>query len=76
MDGSKKLIAPEEITVPTLVICGDKDPYLNYDLVNAALEHLPEGSELEVLEGGSHVVYIEKPYYRTFQDKLLRFLEQ
>ena len=75
MDGSKKLIAPEEITVPTLVICGDKDPYLNYDLVNTVTDHLPEGSSLEIIEGASHVAFIEKPYHRDFQARLMRFLK-
>ena len=76
VDASRKLIDLEKITVPTLVMCGDTDTYLNYDLVNAVLDHLPEGSELDVLEGGSHVVFIEKPYYREFQDKIIEYLEK
>ena len=76
LDKARSLIDLEKITVPTLVICGDTDPYLNYDLVNAVLDHLPEGSELDVLEGGSHVVFIEKPYYREFQDKIIEYLEK
>ncbi|MCR5301774.1 MAG: alpha/beta hydrolase [Lachnospiraceae bacterium] len=75
VDGSERLIDLNRITVPTLVICGDKDPYLDYDLVNDSLKHLPDGSKLEIIEGGSHVVYIEKNCYRLFQDKLLDFLE-
>ena len=76
VDSSVPLIDLEKIAVPTLVICGDSDPYLNHDLVKQSLSHLPEGSELEIIEGGSHVLYIEKPYYHTFQDKLLKFLEE
>ena len=57
----------EKITVPTLIICGDQDPYLNYDLVYAAPERLPEGSALEVIKGASHVAFIEKPYHQDFQ---------
>ena len=41
--------------------------------VNVA-EDLPEGSALEVIEGASHVAYIEKPYHRDFQDRLAKFL--
>ena len=70
-----KLIDLKQITVPTLIICGSKDPYLNYDLIDTALEDLPDGSELEVIEGGSHVVLVEKPYYHDFQERLIRFLE-
>lgn len=73
---SERLIDLTKLTVPTLVICGSRDPYLNYDLVLAAEEELPEGSALEVIEGASHVAYIEKPYYHAFQSKLIRFLEQ
>ena len=74
MDSSEKLIELTSITVPLLVICGSNDPYLNYDLVNDCMTCLPEGSELEVIPGGSHIVMYEKPYYRDFQDKLIRFL--
>ena len=72
----EKLIDLKQISVPTLIICGSEDSYLNYDLVNTALEDLPEGSELEMIKGGSHVVMAEKPYYHDFQDRLIRFLEK
>ena len=73
---SEKLMDLSKITVPTLVICGDKDPYLNYELVNSSLESLPDGSALEIIKGGSHVVYIEKPYYQDFQDRLINYLKK
>ena len=74
---SERLIDLDGITVPTLVICGDRDPYLNYDLVYTTLEHLPEGSAMEVIPGASHVAYIEKPYHVDFQTRLMliSFLE-
>lgn len=74
VDQAKSLIDLKKITVPTLVICGDKDPYLDFDRVNVVLDDLPEGSALEVIEGASHVAFIEKPYYRDFRDRLIRFL--
>ena len=70
----EKLIDLSALTMPTLVICGDQDPYLNYDLVNRVMDELPDGSRLDVIEGGSHVVYVEKPYYRDFQNRLISFL--
>lgn len=76
VDQSEKLIDLSRITVPTLVICGGSDPYLNYDLVNASLDELPEGSQLIVIDGGAHVIMYEKPYYQEFQEKLLAFLNQ
>ena len=73
---SEKLIDLTRISVPTLVICGSNDPYLNFDLVNASLDSLPEGSALEIIEGGAHVIMYEKPYYQEFQKRLTAFLNQ
>ena len=75
VDPSNLLIDLAQIRMPTLVICGDQDPYLNYDRVNRCLDDLPDGSVLEIIPGGSHVVYLEKPWYHNFQDRLLRFLQ-
>ena len=58
------------------MICGDKDPYLNYKLVKKSLKSLPKGSRLEMIKGGSHVVFVEAPYYRDFQKRLMKFLEK
>ena len=74
VDKSEKLIELSKITVPTLVICGSSDPYLNFELVNASVNELPEGSELKVIDGGAHVIMYEKPYYKEFQSKLSEFL--
>ena len=72
---TQRLIDLSGITVPTLLICGDSDPYLNYELINGALDELPDGSSLEMIKGASHVAYIEKPYYRDFQNRLVQFLK-
>ena len=71
---SEKLIDLTRISIPTLVICGSNDPYLNFDLVNASMDSLPKGSALEVIEGGAHVIMYEKPYYNEFQKRLIAFL--
>jgi pimeloyl-ACP methyl ester carboxylesterase len=76
VDQNEKLIDLSKITVPTLVICGGSDPYLNYDLVNSSLGELPESSRLEVIDGGAHVIMYEKPYYKEFQSRLIAFLNQ
>ena len=75
VEKEQSLIDLEEISVPTLVICGDEDPYLDYDRVNSVLEHLPAGSALKIIEGASHVAFLEKPYYHDFQESVKRFLE-
>ena len=72
---TEKLIDLSVITVPTLVICGDKDPYLNYALVDEVLCDLPEGSVYEKIKGASHVAYIEAPFYQHFQNRIVEFLK-
>ncbi|SCW61958.1 hypothetical protein SAMN02910456_02201 [Ruminococcaceae bacterium YRB3002] len=42
---------------------------------NKVLDDLPGGSELEVIEGASHVAYVEAPYYQDFQNRLVQFLD-
>lgn len=76
VDKSKELIDLTKITVPTQVICGSSDPYLNFDLVNSSLDKLPEGSKLKVIDGGAHVIMYENTYYHKFQKALIGFLNQ
>lgn len=73
---SEKLIDLSKIEVKTLLICGGSDPYLDYDLIDSSSGVLPEGSRLEIIEGGAHVIMYERPYYKTFQKKLVDFLNQ
>ena len=75
VDESINLIDLERISSPTLILYGNKDPYMNTDLLNSALESLPEGSELQMIEGGSHIMMYEKPCYREFQDRIIGFLK-
>ena len=70
-----KLIDFTRVVAPTLIICGDKDPYLNWELIADATAFLPKGSKLEVIEGGAHAVFLEKPFHRDFQERLIRFLK-
>ena len=76
VSAEEKLIDLSAIQTPTLVICGSVDPYLNYDLVDVALDSLPEGSELKKIEGASHALFLEEPYYHEFQDTVLDFLAE
>jgi pimeloyl-ACP methyl ester carboxylesterase len=71
---TEKLIDLSTLTLPTLIICGDSDPYLNYELVNSSLSSLPTDSALEVIKGASHVAFIETPFHADFQDRLVNFL--
>ena len=76
VDESIKLIDLERISSPTLIIYGNKDPYMNMDLLSSAPGSLPEGSDLLMVEGGSHILMYEKNCYREFQDRIVGFLKQ
>ena len=74
VDQSVVLIDLASIPTPTLVLCGDADPNLDFDAVNASLGLLPAGSALEIIPGGGHLVMYEKPFYHEFQQCLTTFL--
>lgn len=74
VDESVVLIDMSKITVPTLLIYGDVDPYLNYDLIDKMFKELPEGSRKKIIKGAAHCAYIEKPFYHDFQNTIIEFL--
>lgn len=76
VDNSVELINLPSISSETLIICGDKDPYLNYSLIRNSSDKLPEGSKLVVIEGAAHCLMMEKPYYHKFQKEVLDFLKR
>ena len=76
VDESKTLIDLGRISSPTLLIYGDRDPYMNIDYLGTALHYLPEGSEQKMIEGGSHIMIYEKNCYREFQDSIAAFLRK
>ncbi|MCQ2735523.1 MAG: hypothetical protein MJ212_06235 [Alphaproteobacteria bacterium] len=49
---------------------------MNLSAVNSCIDILPDGSDLEIIKGASHVMMYEKPYYHTFRDKVIAFLEK
>ena len=72
---SVRLIPFEKIKVPTLVLCGDKDPYLHLDRIREAMPELPKGSKLEIISGAAHAMMMEKPYYQQFRQQVIDFLK-
>lgn len=76
VDKSKKLIDVSKFKVPTLIIYGDNDPYLNYESLESILQLLPKYSAVKIIKGGSHVAFVEKPYYKEFQKDLINFLNK
>jgi pimeloyl-ACP methyl ester carboxylesterase len=73
VDPEKRLIPMADIKAPTLLIVGDKDPYVPAALREEALETLADG-RLIVIEGAAHAMMMEKPYYKEFQARVLEFL--
>ena len=74
VDKSVELIDLTKTSNPTLMIYGDADPYLDLEKLAEAAKLLPKGSEVEIIRGGSHAIMLEKPFYRAFQEKVIRFL--
>lgn len=72
---SVRLIPFENIKVPTLVIGGDKDPYLYLDAIREAMGDLSPASKLEIIPGAAHAMMMEKPYYKIFREKVMDFLK-
>jgi pimeloyl-ACP methyl ester carboxylesterase len=72
---TERLIPTADIKAPTLLIVGDKDPYVTVALCEEALKTLSNG-ELKVIEGASHAMMMEKPYYKTFRESVLGFLKK
>ena len=65
-----------KIKAPTLLIVGDKDPYVSVALCEEAKATLKaEGSQLKVIPGASHPMMMEKPYYKAFREAVLDFLK-
>jgi pimeloyl-ACP methyl ester carboxylesterase len=75
VDPKVRLIPTATIKAPTLLIVGDKDPYVSVDLCKEALETLADG-KLKVLEGAAHAMMMEKPYYKEFRESVLEFLKK
>jgi pimeloyl-ACP methyl ester carboxylesterase len=73
---TERLIPTANIKAPTLLIVGDKDPYVTVALCEEALKTLPGNAELKVIEGAAHAMMMEKPYYKNFRESVLTFLKK
>ena len=76
VDKNTELIPLHRISVPTLIIYGDQDPYMDAERLRTAPDLLPEGSELRMIKGGSHIMMYEKTCYHGFQNIIAAFLER
>ncbi|MES2614330.1 MAG: alpha/beta hydrolase [Bdellovibrionota bacterium] len=75
---SVELFKPSLLLIPTLVIAGDQDSYVNWEKdIPPIMKLLPNPKSKAVeIRGGSHVVMLEKPYHNQFQLEVWNFLMQ
>jgi pimeloyl-ACP methyl ester carboxylesterase len=72
---TKELIPYKKLTVPVLFIAGDHDPYVSLPGDFSLLkEHSNKNSCQEVVKGGGHILFLEKPFYHQFQNDVSEFL--
>lgn len=72
----KILISFDKVKIPTLVIGGDRDPYLNFAALDRETPKLPAGSKYVKIPGAAHAMMMEKPHYREFRDTVVKFLDE
>ena len=72
------LFLTESIKAPVLIIVGSKDPYVSPDLCDEAYRTLSnkKDSELVIVDGASHAMLMERPYYKLFRERVLSFLNK
>lgn len=75
-DKSNRLIDIENVKCPVLIIEGTKDAYINRAALADAVKNLSPDSEFVEFAGGSHVIMMEKPFYKKFRDTVVKFLEK
>lgn len=73
---NNRLISIEQIKNPVLIIEGTRDAYINRAALSDAVKNLAADSEFVEIMGGSHMVMIEKPYYKKFRDAVIKFLQK
>lgn len=70
------LIDASRLTMPVFFLAGTRDPYMSWDALEEAYSKLPrrEASRFVKIEGGSHILMLEKDHYKRFQREVLSFL--
>ncbi|MBR1759821.1 MAG: alpha/beta hydrolase [Schwartzia sp.] len=78
VDKSVRLIPTKNIKAPVLIIVGSKDPYVSADLCEEAYKSLQnqKASELAIVDGAAHAMLMERPYYKLFRERVLKFLNR
>jgi pimeloyl-ACP methyl ester carboxylesterase len=72
-DGFDVTMRLDEVTCPTLVICGEHDRLTPLRYAHFLVDQI-KGAKLEIIPGSGHMVMLEKP--REVQIVMQRFLQQ
>ena len=76
VEKDQRLIPTAKLTMPVLIIVGDKDDYVSVDLAKEAAANVPGGAALMVVNGGGHALFMEKPHYQDFRKAVLEFFNK
>lgn len=66
-----------KLPMSVMLVGGDIDPYLYWDALEEGFKALPnqEQSKFVKIEGGSHILMLEKAHYQAFREGILDFLK-
>ena len=70
------LIDFARLNVPVLAIGGTADPYLDWPAITRGLQQMPKSVHrcMTKMAGGSHILMLEKKYYRRLHRAVVTFL--
>lgn len=70
------LFDPKALTMPVLIIAGTNDPYVNWqhDIPYLSKVMPNKNNAVIKIDGASHILMLEQPYYHFFQNSVLHFL--
>lgn len=72
------LFDPKALTMPVLIIGGTNDPYIDWknDIPYIIKEMPNQNNRIVKIEGASHILMLEKPFYKLFQKSIINFLKE
>ena len=72
-----RLLPTADIKAPVLIISGSKDQYVSPALCEEAYQTLSnKDSEICIVDGAAHAMMMERPYYKTFRERVMKFLKK
>lgn len=75
-NGDGWLINIKDVKVPVMIIAGTKDAYTNIERAKQAEREMPEGTELLILRGSGHAMFLERDTYQISRETVLKFMQK